>query len=44
MWLGRAHSVGHARQWLDLLGYAIMINSMALLEHRERPRDVPAAA
>ena len=44
MWLGRAHSIGHARQWLDLLGYAMMVNALSLLEHRERLRDLPDAA
>ena len=26
LWLGRAHSIGHARQHLNLLGYALMVN------------------
>ena len=43
MWLGRAHSLGHARQLVNLLGYALMVNSLALLEHRERLR-LPDAA
>ena len=30
LWLGRAHSLGHRRQLLNLLGYAIMVNSLAL--------------
>ena len=29
--LGRAHSVGHRRQQANLLGFAIMLNSLALL-------------
>ena len=42
MWLSRAHSVGHARQHLNLIGYALMVNSLALLEQRQRA--VPLAA
>ena len=30
MWLGRAHSIGHTRQLLNLLGFALTINSLAL--------------
>ncbi len=44
MWLGRSHSLGHARQLVNLFGYALMVNSMALLEHRERRRTLPDAA
>ena len=36
LYLGRAHSVGHARQHVNLLGYALMVNSLALHEHRRR--------
>jgi hypothetical protein len=36
MWLGRAHSIGHARQHVNLIGYALMVNSLALFEHRRR--------
>ena len=43
LYLNRAHSVGHARQHLNLLGYALMVNSLALHEHRRR-RKLPAAA
>ena len=43
MWLGRAHSVGHARQHVNLIGYALMVNSLALHEHRRR-RDSALAA
>ena len=44
MWLGRAHSLGHARQRINLLGYALMVNSLALLElHRQRPPGALAA-
>jgi hypothetical protein len=31
MYLGRAHSVGHLRQQVNLLGYALMVNSLSLL-------------
>jgi hypothetical protein len=36
LWIGRAHSVGHARQLLNLLGYALMVNGLALHRHRRR--------
>jgi len=36
MWLGRAHSIGHERQHLNLLGFALTINSLALRQHRQR--------
>jgi hypothetical protein len=42
LYLGRAHSLGHRRQQLNLLGYALMVNSIALGEHRRR--SVPLAA
>lgn len=32
--LRRAHSVGHRRQWLNLLGFALMTNSLTLAEHQ----------
>ncbi len=35
MWLGRAHSVGAKRQLIDLLGFAMMVNSLALHRRRE---------
>ncbi len=40
LWLGRAHSIGHLRQQLNLLGYALMVNGLALHRHtrRHRPR------
>jgi hypothetical protein len=43
MWLGRAHSIGHARQHLNLLGFALTVNSLALHRHR-RHRAEPLAA
>jgi hypothetical protein len=42
LWLGRAHSIGHARQHLNLLGYALMVNGLAL--HRHRRHRQPLAA
>jgi hypothetical protein len=44
MWLGRAHSVGHVRQHVNLLGFALMVNGLALLEHRHRQLELPRAA
>jgi hypothetical protein len=43
LYLGRAHSVGHARQHVNLLGYALMVNSLALHEHQQRQRLASAA-
>lgn len=38
LWLGRAHSLGHRRQLLNLLGYALMVNSLAVARaHRRQP-------
>ncbi len=36
LWLRRAHSLGHYRQTLNLLGYALMVNGLALHRHRRR--------
>jgi hypothetical protein len=45
MYLRRAHSFGHPRQHVNLLGYALLVNSLALLEHhRRKPEPSPAAA
>ena len=33
-WLGRAHSAGRDRQLLNLLGYGMAVNSIALHRHR----------
>jgi hypothetical protein len=44
-YLGRAHSLGHARQHLNLLGYALMVNSLTLYDQalrRDRPLPRPA--
>jgi hypothetical protein len=43
LWLGRAHSVGHRRQLLNLLGYALMVNGLALHRHRRRHPTALAA-
>ncbi len=43
LWLGRAHSVGHERQLLNLLGYALMVNGLALHRHRGRHPTALAA-
>jgi hypothetical protein len=45
MYLGRAHSVGHLRQQVNLLGYALMVNSMSLLLARSNASPpLPRAA
>jgi hypothetical protein len=33
-WLGRAHSAGRDRQLVNLIGYGIAVNSLALHRHR----------
>ena len=33
MWLRRAHSVGHSRQLVNLLGFALATNSLTLARH-----------
>jgi hypothetical protein len=43
LWLGRAHSVGHQRQHLNLIGFALMINSLARARHRKRAPAQAAA-
>lgn len=40
LWLRRAHSVGHARQHLNMLTFALGVNSLALHRHR-RSSDPP---
>ena len=39
--LRRAHSVGHERQHLNLLTYALTVNSLALWRHHARHGDPP---
>ncbi len=36
LYLNRAHSEGHLRQTADLLGFALMVNSLTLARHRAR--------
>jgi len=36
LWLRRAHSVGHLRQTLNVLTYALGINALAVHLHRQR--------
>jgi hypothetical protein len=43
MYLRRAHSVGRRRQLVNLLGYALVVNSLALHRHRRRG-ELPHAA
>ncbi len=42
LWIGRAHSIGHARQLLNLLGYALMVNGLALHRHQRRRTQLAA--
>ncbi len=43
LWLRRAHSVGQARQHVNLLGFALMVNSLARHRHvRHRTVDLAA--
>ncbi len=44
LYLRRAHSLGHRRQLVNLLGYALMVNSLALHRHRRRAPDRLATA
>lgn len=44
MYLGRAHSLGHARQQVNLLGYALMVNSLALFAFHQRAGPLQAAS
>jgi hypothetical protein len=41
MWLGRAHSLGHNRQLVNLLGFALMTNGLAIHLHRKRQAAPP---
>ena len=36
--------VGHARQHVNLIGYALMVNSLTLFEHQQRPPSSASAA
>jgi hypothetical protein len=43
LWLARAHSVGHERQHLNLIGFALMVNSLARHRHQlRRPQTIAA--
>jgi hypothetical protein len=42
LWLRRAHSIGHRRQTLNLLTYALCVNGLALHLHRRRQRTKAA--
>ena len=42
LWLRRAHSIGHHRQTLNLLTYALCVNGLALHLHRRRQRTKAA--
>ena len=44
LWLCRAHSVGHVRQHVNLLGYALMVNSLARHRHKRALERAPLAA
>lgn len=43
LWLRRAHSIGHERQHLNLLTFALGVNSLALHRHRGRSSDPPTS-
>ena len=43
LFLGRAHSLGAARQQVEMLGWALMVNALTLARHRAA-EDIPAAA
>jgi hypothetical protein len=43
LYLGRAHSRGHLRQHVELLAYALVVNSVAISEHRRRRAATRAA-
>ena len=42
MWLGRAHSKGAKRQSVNLLGFALMTNGIALHLHQQRQKQANA--
>jgi hypothetical protein len=42
LWLRRAHSIGHARQHLNLLSFALGVNSLARHRHGIRDTGPPA--
>ncbi len=42
VWLGRGHSFDDARQHVNLLSYAVMVNGLALHRHQRRPTQLAA--
>jgi len=44
LWINRAHSIGDEAQLLDLLGYALLFNSIAIGLHRLRAGEPPGLA
>jgi hypothetical protein len=43
LYLGRAHSIGHRRQQLNLLGFALVVNSLARYRaHARAPAQAAA--
>jgi hypothetical protein len=44
LYLRRAHTVGHARQHLNLLGYALVVNAIAVQRHHRPSEPIPLAA
>jgi hypothetical protein len=42
LWLGRAHSLGHTRQHLNLVGFALITNGLALRRHKYKPQAIAA--
>jgi hypothetical protein len=41
---GRAHSLGAAGQLLDLIGFSLMVNSVAIRRHRAKHAEPVALA
>jgi len=41
MFLGRAYSLGHARQQVEILGWALLINGLTMMRHEQA---IPLAA
>jgi len=44
LWLRRAHTIGHQRQHLNLITYALCVNSVALHRHARHRGDPPLTA
>ena len=43
LYLGRAHSIGRRKQLSNLLGYALLVNSLTIFRAKARSRAAPAA-